>query len=82
MGNALGACYDDMIDFRATGGQSKGDTAGIMQRSCETVKIGGSFLFLLAYLAPRGEVGRGIQDERRERERERGVGGVAVGGSR
>ena len=39
-----------------------------MQRSCETVKIGGSFLFLLACLAPRGEVGRGTQDEKEKRE--------------
>ena len=50
-----------------------------MQRSCETVIIGGSFSFCWLALPRGGEVGRGTQDERRERE---GVGGVAAGGSR
>ena len=52
----LWACDDNMIDFRATGGGGArvrgGDTAGIMQRSCETVKIGGSFLFW--FTCPKG----------------------------
>ena len=49
MDNALWACYDDMIGFRAIGGGVRGDTAGIMQRSCETVKIGGSFSSLVCF---------------------------------
>lgn len=52
MGNALWACNDDMIDFRPTRGGARGDTAGIMQRSCETVKIGGSWFFWFA--CPKG----------------------------
>ena len=44
----LWVCDDDMIDFRATVSGARvrrGIIAGIMQRSCETVNIGGSFVF-------------------------------------
>ena len=79
-GMQLWACDDDMIDFRPTGGRARGEPAGIMQRSCETVIIGGSsLLFLLAWLAPRGEVGRVEQKMKGEGG---GGCGVAAGGSR
>lgn len=74
MGNALWACYDDMIDFRATGGRDQGiycrDHAAIMRDRYNRWVV----LFLFA--CPEGEVGRGTKDERRERGW-----GVAAGGS-
>ena len=47
----LWVCDDDMIDFRATVSGARvrrGIIAGIMQRSCETVNIGGAFLVWFA----------------------------------
>ena len=66
-----------MIDFRATGGGVRGVTAGIMQRSCETVGIGGSFLFWCA--CPKGY--RWAREQKMKGERGGGVVVVGVGGS-
>lgn len=79
-GMQLWACDDDMIDFRPTGGRARGEPAGIMQRSCETVIIGGSSLFFCWLGLPQG--GRwDVWEQKMKGEGEGGC-GVAAGGSR